>query len=191
MTLDDDRVLFLLRVAQIVPGVLADLRDRVWPEYCRVAPYLETSPYDGSWQPAPFPPSRWPESLDWAVTAWSQRHQLIDKNGRTPGWIRKQLDYTLAYWGAHPEAVENDRPLYWWGLGGYSGMQKVTPQTGRLRRNPKHFDWATLYQVGGEETADIAGSAHADVRTVNKAVTELLNEIGLVRRQPHQIGRPK
>jgi hypothetical protein len=67
----------------------------------------------------------------------------------------------------------------------------VTGKTGRHKRHWEHFNWTVRYQVAGEEIADIAGSVDIEVRTVNQAVTGLLEEIGLTRREPAQIGRRK
>jgi hypothetical protein len=58
------------------------------------------------------------------------------------------------------------------------------------RRPREHFDWAARYQVGGEEVADIALAING-VRVINRVITQLLEEIGLTRRPPARIGRPR
>jgi hypothetical protein len=193
---DEARACFLLAVARTVPAVLVDLKDRVLPEYFPSAPpsrllaFPGEAPYVYFTDSVGFPYPRWPAPLRMVALAFTRRHHLTD-HGFPPLWIIQQLEYTLAFWSTHSEAVEGGRPLRWYGVGEYSDFEEATEKTTRSKRRWEHFDWAARCQTGGEVTANIAQAFDVDVSTVNRAITELLKEIGLTRRKSVRTGRPK
>jgi hypothetical protein len=199
--LDYQRVCFLRTVAHQAPEVLADLRESVWPAYCRAAPEIEHSSYDRAWHPAHFPFLLWPLWLRMAVRRWGRRHHLVDSRREVPDWIRRQLEYTLSAWAAQPEILKR-KPLGWWGLGGSHGIRRLEPQLPATRaeaeaaqlipwpiREKQHFDWAVRSQVLGEKASFLAAKNNADVSSIHQAVKALLQQIGLAQRARR--GRPK